>query len=88
MYQIKCNAYFVFSCFNVVIEFDVEIIRFVYIVVFLIYHGKMWSNLKLIQWIKKLTKTFIKHYNVSFQVVKGLVNGFQCFWKWHILSNF
>jgi len=37
----KCNACYFFSCFKVVIQFHVEIVRFVYIVVFLIYHGNM-----------------------------------------------
>jgi hypothetical protein len=47
-----------------------------------IYHGNKWINLKLIQWIKNLTKTFIKHYNVCFYAIKGLVNEVQFFWKW------
>ncbi len=51
-YHNKCNVYLVLSCFKVIIQFDVEIIRFVCIVVFFIYHGNMRINLKLIQWIK------------------------------------
>ncbi len=74
-YHKKCNVCLVFSCFKVVILFVAKFIRFFYIVVFLIYHGNMWINLKLIQWIK----TLIKHYKFCFQVVKGLVNGFQFF---------
>jgi len=56
MYHSKCNVCLVFSCFKVVIWFNVEIIRFVCIVVFLIYHGNMWINLKLIQRVKNKQK--------------------------------
>jgi hypothetical protein len=37
---------------------------------------------------KKSTKTFSIHYNVWFQRVKGLVNGFEFFWKWHFCKFF
>jgi hypothetical protein len=40
----------------------------------------MWINLKLIQWIKN-NKALIKHYNVCFQVVKGLINRFEFFFN-------
>ncbi len=36
----------------------------------------------------KLTKTFIKHCNVYFSTIKGLVNGCEFFFKWHCFSKF
>ncbi len=41
MHHSKCNACLVFSCLKVVIEFHGEIVRFVYIFLFLVYHGNM-----------------------------------------------
>ncbi len=37
---------------------------------------------------KKLTKTFIRHYNVCFLIVKALVNGFQFFLKMTFFTKF
>jgi len=42
-------------------------IRFVYIIIFLIYHGDMWINLKLIQWIKSKQKHSLSIVTFAFK---------------------
>jgi hypothetical protein len=36
---------------------------------------------------KKLSKTFIIHYNMCFLALKGFINRLQNFWKLHISWN-
>jgi len=43
----------------------------------------MWFNLKLIQWVKNKQKPSLNTLTLAFKEVKGLVNGFEFFWKWH-----
>jgi len=43
----------------------------------------MWFNLKLIQWVKNKPNHSLNTLTLAFKEVKGLINGFEFFWKWH-----
>jgi hypothetical protein len=64
---------FDFSYFKMIISFGLEIARFVYLRTFVKYQKNMQINLKLIQWIKNMQKTLLKHHNQCFKTIKGLI---------------
>jgi hypothetical protein len=74
-----------FHVIEIVIWFCVEIVRFTYMITFIIYHGNLWINLKLIKWIK-IIKFTNKTLLPMFLSNKCLIAWI--FSKWHICNKF
>jgi len=55
-YHSKYNQCLMFHIIENVISFHFEIVKFTYMITFIICHGNLWINMKLIKWIKNMQK--------------------------------